>query len=71
LILLPFRLLGIVVSGVLDLIWTIVMLPASLLRKLSVRRSDCPHPAMAAAFRSRNQSGCVGVARCAFRNSPA
>jgi hypothetical protein len=37
LILLPFRLLGIVVSGVLDLIWTIVMLPASLLRKLAVR----------------------------------
>jgi hypothetical protein len=37
LILLPFRLLGIVVSGVLDLIWTIVMLPASLLRKLAFR----------------------------------
>jgi hypothetical protein len=37
LILLPFRLLGIVVSGVLDLIWTLVMLPASLLRKLAVR----------------------------------
>jgi hypothetical protein len=37
LILLPFRLLGIVVSGVLDLIWTMVMLPASLLRKLAFR----------------------------------
>jgi hypothetical protein len=37
LILLPFRLLGIVVSGVLDLIWTMVMLPASLFRKLAVR----------------------------------
>jgi len=37
LILLPFRLLGIVVTGVLDLIWTMVMLPASLLRKLAVR----------------------------------
>jgi len=37
LILLPFRLLGMVVSGVLELIWTIVMLPASLLRKMAVR----------------------------------
>ena len=37
LILLPFRLLGIVVSGVLDLIWTMVMLPASLVRKLLIR----------------------------------
>ena len=35
LILLPFRLLGIVVSGVLDLVWTIVSLPAVLMRKLS------------------------------------
>jgi hypothetical protein len=37
LILLPFRLLGVVVSGVLDLIWTIVMLPALLMRRLAVR----------------------------------
>jgi hypothetical protein len=35
LILLPFRLLGIVVSGVLEVIWTIVSLPALLLRKLA------------------------------------
>ena len=34
LILLPFRLLGVVVSGVLDLIWSIVTLPALLLRRL-------------------------------------
>jgi hypothetical protein len=39
LILLPFRLLGIVVGGVLDVIWTIVTLPAVLLRKLTVRHS--------------------------------
>jgi len=39
LILLPFRLLGIVVGGVLDVIWTIVTLPALLLRKLTVRHS--------------------------------
>jgi hypothetical protein len=37
LLLLPFRLLGIVVTGVLDLIWTIVTLPAALLRRLSFR----------------------------------
>jgi hypothetical protein len=37
LILLPFRLFGVVVSGVLELNWTIIMLPASLLRKLAVR----------------------------------
>ena len=37
LILLPFRFLGIVVKGVLELVWTIVMLPAFLLRKLAVR----------------------------------
>lgn len=35
LILLPFRLLGIVITGVLDLVWTIVSLPAVLIRKLS------------------------------------
>ena len=34
LILLPFRLLGVVVSGVLDLIWSIVTLPALLLGRL-------------------------------------
>jgi hypothetical protein len=39
LILLPFRLLGIVVGGVLDVIWTIVTLPAVLLKKLAVRHS--------------------------------
>jgi hypothetical protein len=35
LILLPFRLLGMVVKGVLELVWAIVMLPALLLRKLA------------------------------------
>jgi len=35
LILLPFRMLGIVVSGALDLVWTIVTLPATLLRRLA------------------------------------
>jgi hypothetical protein len=39
LILLPFRLLGIVVSGVLQTVWAIVTLPALLLRKLSSERS--------------------------------
>jgi hypothetical protein len=34
LILIPFRLLGIAVTGVLDLFWTIVTLPAALLRRL-------------------------------------
>ena len=33
LILLPFRLLGVVVKGVLELVWAVVMLPALLLRK--------------------------------------
>ena len=33
--LLPFRLVGIVVTGVLDLVWAIVMLPALLIRKLA------------------------------------
>ena len=32
LLLLPFRLLGIVVGSVLDLIWTVVKLPAKLLK---------------------------------------
>jgi hypothetical protein len=36
LILLPFRLLGVVVGGVLELVWAIVTLPAFLLRKLAV-----------------------------------
>jgi hypothetical protein len=34
LILLPFRLLGVVASGILELIWSIVTLPAVLLRRL-------------------------------------
>ena len=34
LVLLPFRLLGLVVTGVLDLVWTIVTLPARLVRHL-------------------------------------
>jgi len=37
LVLLPFRLLGVVVAGVLELVWTIVTLPAVLLRKLTAR----------------------------------
>jgi hypothetical protein len=37
LILLPFRLLGVVVTGVLDVIWSVITLPALLLRKLAVR----------------------------------
>jgi hypothetical protein len=39
LVLLPFRLVGIVISGVLDLIWTLVTLPAVLVRKLQARPS--------------------------------
>jgi hypothetical protein len=35
LLLLPFRLVGIAVEGVLKLIWTIVTLPFTLLRRLS------------------------------------
>jgi hypothetical protein len=35
LVLLPFRLLGIVVSGVLEVVWAIVALPALLFRKLT------------------------------------
>ena len=34
-ILIPFRLLGIVVSGVLEFVWTLVTLPAHLLRKVT------------------------------------
>jgi hypothetical protein len=34
LILIPFRLVGIAVTGVLDLVWTIVTLPVALLRRL-------------------------------------
>jgi hypothetical protein len=37
-ILIPFRLLGVVVTGVLDFIWTLVTLPANLLRKVTARR---------------------------------
>jgi len=37
LVLLPFRLLGIVVAGVLEVVWTVVTLPAVLLRKLTAR----------------------------------
>ena len=37
LILLPFRLLVVVVKGVLELVWAAVMLPALLLRRLTVR----------------------------------
>jgi len=37
LILLPFRLLGLVVGGVLELVWSLVTLPVLLLRKLAAR----------------------------------
>ena len=37
LILLPFRLLGVVTSGVLNLIWTVITAPALLLRKRTIR----------------------------------
>jgi hypothetical protein len=33
LFLIPFRLLGIVVTGVLDLVWVLITLPARLFRK--------------------------------------
>jgi len=33
LLLIPFRLLGIVVTGVLDLVWMLITLPARLFRK--------------------------------------
>ena len=35
LLLIPFRLLGVVVSGVLELVWAIVTLPVRLARKLA------------------------------------
>jgi hypothetical protein len=35
LILLPFRVVGIAVSGALDLVWTLIMLPARIIRKLA------------------------------------
>ena len=39
LILIPFRLLGVVVSGVLEVVWALVTLPATLIRKLGPRHS--------------------------------
>lgn len=35
LLLLPFKIVGIAVGGVLDLLWTVVTLPARLLRSLA------------------------------------
>ena len=35
LVLLPFRLLGVVVTGVLDLLWAVVSLPAHLVKRLA------------------------------------
>lgn len=35
LILLPFRLVGIAVGGVLALLWAVVLLPANILRRLT------------------------------------
>lgn len=35
LILLPFRLIGIAVGGVLELVWTLITLPARILKKLT------------------------------------
>ncbi len=35
LLLLPFRLLGIAVGAVLDLVWTLVTLPARIIRKIA------------------------------------
>lgn len=35
LILLPFRIVGIAVGGVLELVWSIVTLPATLIRKIA------------------------------------
>ncbi len=35
LILLPFRIVGIAVGGVLNLVWSIVMLPVLVVRKLA------------------------------------
>jgi len=39
LLLIPFRLVGIAVRGVLELIWVVVTLPAVLLRKLAVHQN--------------------------------
>jgi hypothetical protein len=39
LLLIPFRLLGVVVTGVLDLVWAIVSLPAVLLRRITASRA--------------------------------
>jgi len=39
LILLPFRLVGIAVGGVLALLWAVVTLPANILRRLSAGRA--------------------------------
>ena len=33
-VLLPFRLVGIAVSGVLELVWTVITLPSRVIRKL-------------------------------------
>ena len=38
LILLPFRLIGVAVGAVLELVWTLVTLPALIVRKLAVSR---------------------------------
>src|SRR5437867_3328538 len=38
LVLLPFRLVGVAVRGVLELIWVVVTLPAVLLRKVAPKR---------------------------------
>ena len=38
LILLPFRLLGVVVGGVLDLVWSVITLPAVLVRRLAAHQ---------------------------------
>ncbi len=38
LLLLPFRIVGIAVGGVLELIWAIIVLPAHLARRLTERR---------------------------------
>jgi len=38
LILLPLRLIGIAVSGVFELVWTLITLPALVLRKLTAVR---------------------------------
>jgi len=35
LVLLPFRLIGIAIGGVLDLVWTLITVPALVLRKLT------------------------------------